>query len=97
MNLSCEPCRAIAFDRARLSLTKKLTENKEQLAELEVTNRERLVCAETTKAPGTWSDPQVVGQQAMSNTTGLDTTWGSEALEAARSLVWLARFYLYPI
>ena len=62
MNLGCEPCRAITFGRARLSLTKKLTENKEQLAELEVTNRERLVCAETTKAPGTWSDPQVVGQ-----------------------------------
>ena len=37
MNLGCEPCRAITFGRARLSLTKKLTENKEQLAELEVT------------------------------------------------------------
>ena len=71
MNLSCEPCRAIAFDRARLSLTKKLTENKEQLAELEVTNRERLVCAETTKAraPGAthklWDSRRCQTQRAL--------------------------------
>ena len=52
MNLGCEPCRAITFGRARLSLTKKLTENKELSADLQVTNRCHLVCAETTKAPG---------------------------------------------
>ena len=51
MNLGCEPCRAITFGRARLSLTKKLTENKELSADLQVTNRCHLVCAETTKAP----------------------------------------------
>ena len=62
MNLGCEPCRAITFGRARLSLTKKLTENKELSADLQVTNRCHLVCAETTKAPGPWSKPQVVGQ-----------------------------------
>ena len=62
MNLGCEPCRAITFGRARLSLTKKLTENKEQLADLQVTNSYHLVSAEKTKPSASWSEPQVVGQ-----------------------------------
>ena len=62
MNLGCEPCRAITFGRARLSLTKKLTENKELSADLQVTNSYHLVSAEKTKPSASWSEPQVVGQ-----------------------------------
>ena len=59
MNLGCEPCRAITFGRARLSLIKKLTENKELSADLQVTNRCHLVCAETTKAPAPRANPKL--------------------------------------
>ena len=59
MNLGCEPCRAITFGRARLSLTKMLTENKELSADLQVTNRCHLVCARQLKLPAPRANPKL--------------------------------------